>query len=54
MFETMLFNQATTMNQIRFYQLRMMECPIGSDEREVYKQAIRALQDEMQKTLFQV
>lgn len=32
------------MNQIRYYQLRMMECPLESQERAVYRNQIRDLQ----------
>lgn len=47
----MIWEQATTINQIRFYQLRMMETPIDSQERDIYKETIRNLQ-ETQRTLF--
>lgn len=47
----LIWEQATCMNQIRYYQLRMMEQPLQSALREVYRDQIRALQDEMQKTL---
>lgn len=49
---TMIWEQATCMNQIRFYQLRMMEQPMHSEQREVYKDLIRDLTQETQKTLF--
>lgn len=48
---SMIWEQATCMNQIRFYQLRMMEQPMHSEQREVYKELIRDLQQETQKTL---
>lgn len=50
---SMVWEQATTMNQIRFYQLRMMETPLQSEEREIYRDTIRTLQD-TQKTLLGV
>ena len=46
-----VWEQATTMNQIRYYQLRMMETPVQSPERQVYREQIRNMVDEMQKTL---
>jgi hypothetical protein len=46
-----IWEQATTLNQIRFYQLRMMETPVESLERDVYIDCIRNLQGDMQKTL---
>lgn len=52
--ESYVWQQATTMNQIRFYQLRMMETPLESNERDVYKDLIRDLTQETQKTLFGV
>lgn len=45
-----IWEQATCMNQIRFYQLRMMEQPMESALRDVYKDEIRKLQ-ETQKTI---
>ena len=51
---SMVWEQATCMNQIRFYQLRMMEQPMHSEQREVYKELIRDLQLETQKTLLEV
>lgn len=50
---SMIWEQASCMNQIRFYQLRMMEQPLSSIERDVYREQIRTLQ-ETQKTLLEV
>lgn len=50
---SMIWEQASCMNQIRFYQLRMMEQPLQSIERDVYREQIRTLQ-ETQKTLLEV
>lgn len=39
-----LYKSLCRMNQIRYYQLRMMECPLESQERAVYRNQIRDLQ----------
>ena len=51
---SVIWQQATCINQIRFYQLRMMEQPMHSEQREVYRELIRDLQLETQKTLLEV
>lgn len=49
---SVIWEQASCMNQIRFYQLRMMETPLESEQRDVYREQIRTLQ-ESQKTLLE-
>lgn len=45
--QEMLYQSLCRMNQIRYYQLRMMEQQKESVEREVYKELIRGLQAEL-------
>jgi hypothetical protein len=50
---SVIWEQASCMNQIRYYQLRMMEQPLESIERDVYREQIRELQ-QTQKNLLEV